>query len=144
MSVETKDARAKFTDNIDLDIDEEKLGQSVYFGPPTSARKHQDGLSASAGGAPDRLSGSPILRHQEVREAFGDDLKALNDVVFRQAGENWVEPEELNADVDLLIDTLSGRLTETSSRAWLREFADAARDPLGEDETEPENRSDRN
>jgi type IV secretory pathway TraG/TraD family ATPase VirD4 len=144
VSVETKDARAKFTGNIDLDIDEEKLGQSVYFGPSTSARKHQDGLSASAGGAPDRLSASPILRRQEVREAFGDDLQALNDVVFQQAGENWVEPEELNADVDLLIDTLSGRLTETSSRAWLREFADAARDPLGEDETEPENRSDRN
>ncbi|WP_280171416.1 type IV secretory system conjugative DNA transfer family protein [Agrobacterium pusense] len=124
VSVETKDARA--------------------FGPPTSARKQQDGLSASAGGSPDRLSGSPILRRQEVREAFGDDLQALNDVVFRQAGENWVEPEELNADVDLLIDTLSGRLTEASSRAWLRKFADAARDPLGEDEAEPENRSDRN
>ncbi|MGP4670174.1 type IV secretory system conjugative DNA transfer family protein [Agrobacterium pusense] len=144
VSVETKDARAKFTDNIDLDIDEEKLGQSVYFGPPTSARKHQDGLSASAGGAPDRLSGSPILRRQEVREAFGDDLQALNDVVFQQAGINWVEPEKLNADVDLLINTLSGRLTEARSRAWLREFADAARDPLGEDEVELKNKPDRN
>ncbi|QDG94513.1 type IV secretory system conjugative DNA transfer family protein (plasmid) [Rhizobium sp. NIBRBAC000502774] len=139
-----KDARPKIAEEIDLDVDEEKLGRSVYFGPPTIAHKHQDDSSASEGGSPDRLYGSPILRRQEIREAFGDDLQALNDLVFQQAGENWVKAEELNADVDLLIDTLSSRLTEASSRAWLREFADAARDPLGEDEAEPENNPDRN
>lgn len=141
---EAKDARPKTADKIDLDVDEEKLGRSVYFGPPTSAHKHQDDSSASDGGSRDRLYGFPILRRQEVREAFGDDLQALNDVVFQRAGENWVEPEALNADLDLLIDTLSGRLTEVSSRAGLREFTDVARDPLGEDEAEPENKSDRN
>jgi len=86
---------------------------------------------------PEQTSSSPILRRQEVRKAFGDDLKALNDVVFQEDGENAVEPEELNADVELLIDTLSGRLAEDTSRAWLREFADIARDPLGEDDAEP-------
>ncbi|MBN8931554.1 MAG: type IV secretory system conjugative DNA transfer family protein, partial [Rhizobium pusense] len=109
-----KDARPKTADKIDVDVDEEKLGRSVYFGPPTSAHKHQDDSSASDGGSRDRLYGFPILRRQEVREAFGDDLQALNDVVFQRAGENWVEPEELNADLDLLIDTLSGRLTEAT------------------------------
>jgi hypothetical protein len=73
-----------------------------------------------------------------VREAFGGDLQALNDAVFRQAGKSVIEPEELNADVELLIDTLSGRLAEDSSRVWLREFAGAARDPLGEDNAKPD------
>lgn len=80
----------------------------------------------------------PILKRQDVKEAFGGDLKALNDVIFQQAGENVVEPGDLNADVELLIDTLSGRLSEDSSRAWLREFADTARDPLGEEDAEPD------
>ena len=62
----------------------------------------------------------------------------MNDAVFRQAGENIIEPEELNADVELLIDRLSGRLAEDSSRVWLREFADTARDPLGEEDAEPD------
>ncbi|MFY3754017.1 hypothetical protein, partial [Lacticaseibacillus paracasei] len=44
-----------------------------------------------------------------------------------------LDPMELNADVELLIGTLSGRLAEDSSKAFLREFANLARDPLRED-----------
>jgi hypothetical protein len=62
----------------------------------------------------------------------------LNDIIFLQAAENVVEPQTLNADVELLIDTLSGKLTEDSSRVWLREFADTARDPLREDGAAPD------
>ena len=64
----------------------------------------------------------------------------MNDVIFRQAAENVVEPQTLNADVDLLIDTLSGKLTEDRSRAWLREFAGTARDPLREDWAAPDSK----
>ncbi|WP_425964284.1 type IV secretory system conjugative DNA transfer family protein [Rhizobium nepotum] len=133
---EAKDLRAKSADDINLDIDEEKLGRSVYSGSPTSGNNRRDGAPVSAGAARDRSSNSPVLQRQEVRQAFGVDLQALNEVIFRQAAENVVEPEELNADVELLIDTLSGKLTEDSSRAWLSEFADTARDPLREDNGE--------
>ncbi|MBO9196038.1 type IV secretory system conjugative DNA transfer family protein [Rhizobium sp. 16-449-1b] len=135
---EARDARVDPAGNVDLDIDEEKLGQSIYSGSPTRARSQRDGSSISTDALSDRTSGSPILKRQEIRKAFGGDLQALNDVVFQQVGENFIEPEDLNADVELLIDTLSGRLTEDSSRVWLREFADIARDPLGEDDAEPD------
>lgn len=135
---ETKDAHTESADDIDLDIDEEKLGQSVYSGSPTKRRSQRDGSGVPTGAAGERSSGLPILKRQDVKEAFGGDLKALNDVIFQQAGENVVEPGDLNADVELLIDTLSGRLSEDSSRAWLREFADTARDPLGEEDVEPD------
>jgi predicted DNA-binding WGR domain protein len=124
---EPKEALVKNADNIDLNVDEEKLGQSFYPGSPTRRQNYPDGAS-----------GSPILRRQEVREAFGGELQALNDIIFLQAAENVVEPQTLNADVELLIDTLSGKLTEDSSRVWLREFADTARDPLREDGAAPD------
>ncbi|MCR5942564.1 type IV secretory system conjugative DNA transfer family protein [Ochrobactrum sp. XJ1] len=135
---ETKDAHTDSANDVDLDIDEEKLGQSVYSGSPAKRRRQRDSSGISTGAAGERSYDLPILKRQDVKEAFGGDLKALNDVIFQQAGENKVEPGDLNADVELLIDTLSGRLSEDSSRAWLREFADTARDPLGEEDEEPD------
>lgn len=117
----------------DIDIDADKLNRSVYSPAPASKRTQRRGPSAPAGDPFEGKVGSPVLRRQEVREAFGGDLKALNEAIFRQAEEGPIEPAELNPDVDLLIDTLSGRLEEESSRAYLREFADTARDPLRED-----------
>jgi hypothetical protein len=76
---------------------------------------------------------SAILRRQDVRGAFGSDIKALNDAIFEQADAGSLDPMELNEDVELLIGTLSERLTEDSSKAFLREFADRARDPLREE-----------
>lgn len=117
----------------DMDIDEEKLNRNIYSGSPTRRRNQQGNRSAPAESPLNRETGSPVLRRQEVKEAFGGDLQALNEAVFRQAEENPIEPTELNPDVELLIDTLSNRLREDSSRARLREFADMARDPLRED-----------
>ena len=50
---------------------------------------------------------------------------------------------ELNEDVELLIETLSERLTEDSSKAFLREFADRARDPLREEGPQDDDANDR-
>lgn len=124
---------------MDLDIDEEKLNRNSYSGSPARRRNQQGNRSAPAESPLNRETGSPVLRRQEVKEAFGDDLQALNEAVFRQAEEKPIEPTELNPDVELLIDTLSNRLTEDSSRARLREFADLARDPLREGADQSEN-----
>ncbi|OWK25198.1 hypothetical protein AJ87_12920 [Rhizobium yanglingense] len=56
----------------------------------------------------------------------------MNAAIFEQADVGSFEPMELNADVELLIGTLSECLTEDSSKTYLREFADLARDPLRE------------
>ena len=82
---------------------------------------------------PENLPASAILRRQDVRGAFGSDIKALNDAIFEQADAGSLDPMELNADVELLIGSLADRLTEDSSKAFLREFADRARDPLREE-----------
>ena len=129
--IEGRRPRPAPSDEIDIDAD--KLRRSVYSPVPASKRNPRRGATASAGDTLDRKASSPVLQRQEVREAFGGDLKALNEAIFRQAEENPIEPSELNPDVELLIDTLSGRLEEESSRAYLREFADTARDPLREE-----------
>ncbi len=122
----------------EIDIDADKLKRSVYSPVPASKRNPRRGATASAGDALDWKASSSVLQRQDVREAFGSDLKALNEAIFRQAEESPVEPAELNPDVELLIDRLSGRLEEESSRAHLREFADTARDPLREEGEQPE------
>ncbi|MHC2567753.1 type IV secretory system conjugative DNA transfer family protein [Rhizobium leguminosarum] len=117
---------------IDLDVDEEKLAQNVYSGSPA----HRNVRAKQAKRPPKQIDPrpvAPVLQRQEVRDVFGADLTALNEVIFQQAEENALEPVELNADVELLIESLSGRLTEDSSRAYLRQFASVVRDPLGED-----------
>jgi type IV secretory pathway TraG/TraD family ATPase VirD4 len=138
---DTGRARAMAADDIDLDVDEEKLNRSIYSGSPSGRRSHQDGSPASVAVPLDDSTGSLFLQRQEVRTAFGSDLQALNDAVFQQANGGVVEPTELNQDVELLIDALSERLTEDSSRTWLHQFAETARDPLREgpeqSETEP-------
>lgn len=126
-------ARRAFADDIDFSLDEEKPARNVYPGPPGRQRNEHDGSSGSPDGSVDQPIGLPVLQRQEVREAFGSDLQALNEAIFEQATEGGIEASDLNPDVDLLIDTLSDRLSEESSKARLREFADAARDPMREE-----------
>ncbi len=118
---------------IDLQIDEQRLGDNVYSGPPARNDRRRQGVNQSTDHAAPRFAGAGVLRRQEVREAFGSDLRTLNDAIFEQADELALEPTDLNLDVDLLIGTLSNRLTETSSLDYLHQFARVARDPLGED-----------
>ncbi|NNG73229.1 type IV secretory system conjugative DNA transfer family protein [Rhizobium laguerreae] len=123
--------------DIDLGIDEEKLSRNVYSGSPA----HRSVRAKQANGPSDQSGLRPaasVLQRQEIREVFGADLTALNEVIFQQAEENALEPVELNADVELLIESLSDRLTEDSSRAYLRQFASLVRDPLGEDREQSE------
>ncbi|MFA1624234.1 type IV secretory system conjugative DNA transfer family protein [Rhizobium mongolense] len=125
-------------DGVNLYIDQAKLDRSVYRGSPRGALNPRDRASAVEAEA----GTLALLRRQDVRDAFGGDIQALNAAIFEQADAGSVEPIELNADVELLIGNLSERLTEDSSKTYLREFADLARDPLREDTepTETENR----
>ncbi|MEX2693324.1 type IV secretion system protein [Rhizobium mongolense] len=118
--------------DFDLDIDQEKLDRNVYLGSSASRRHQSQRSSTPQGRTGNRPTAAPVLQRQEVREAFGD-LQALNEAFFQRSAQISVEPAELNADVELLIGTLSDRMSEESSKAFLREFAEMARDPLGED-----------
>ncbi len=121
-----------------LDIDEDKIARNIYSGSPLQRHNRSRVTLDPTSQVGARPVASPVLRRQEVKEAFGSDLQALNDVIFQQADEPIVEPAELNADVELLIETLSDRLTEDSSRAYLHQFANLARDPLSEDREQVE------
>ncbi|OOO27792.1 conjugal transfer protein TraG [Agrobacterium salinitolerans] len=129
-------------DDFEIGIDQAKLDRSRYPGSPRgpgSRVQRPSGSQNEAGNPPT----SGILRRQEVRGAFGTDIKALNDAIFEQGDVGSFDPMELNADVELLIGTLSERLTEDSSKAFLREFADRARDPLSEEGQEHDDFEDR-
>jgi len=117
----------------DLKIDERRLADNVYSGSPARNGRRRQGVNQSTDHAAPRFAGAGVLRRQEVREAFGSDLRNLTDVIFEQTGELSLEPTDLNSDVDLLIGTLSNRLTEASSLDYLHQFARVARDPLDED-----------
>ncbi|MEN0117805.1 MAG: type IV secretory system conjugative DNA transfer family protein [Agrobacterium cavarae] len=119
-------------DDVDIEIDRAKLDRRVYPGSPRGKRDRVQRPSDSQDEGGNPLA-SAILRRQEVRGAFGTDIKALNDAIFEQVDAGSFDAIELNADVELLIGTLSERLTENSSRAFLREFVDRARDPLSEE-----------
>ncbi|MGP4693829.1 type IV secretory system conjugative DNA transfer family protein [Agrobacterium cavarae] len=129
-------------DDFEIGIDQAKLDRSSYPGSPR-------GPGSRVQRPPDRQdeAGNPptsgILRRQEVRGAFGTDIKTLNDAIFEQADTGSFDPMELNADVELLIGTLSERLTEDSSKAFLREFVDRARDPLSEEAPRQDDTEDR-
>ncbi|NLS07493.1 type IV secretory system conjugative DNA transfer family protein [Rhizobium sp. P32RR-XVIII] len=119
--------------DVDLKIDEQRLADNVYSGSPARNGRRRQGVNQSTDHAAPRPAELGVLKRQEVREAFGSDLRTLNDAIFEQADELELEPTDLNSDVDLLIGTLSNRLTETSSLDYLHQFARVARDPLGED-----------
>jgi type IV secretion system protein VirD4 len=118
---------------IDPEIDEEKLGQKIYPGAPDDRNEVtvSEPTSSAEGGLPRRSL--PVLRRQDVREVFGKDIEALNQVLFQRTDDGSIDVLELNKDVDLLIQRLSDRLSDDDSRKYLRAFAEAARDPLGED-----------
>jgi type IV secretory pathway TraG/TraD family ATPase VirD4 len=119
-------------DDAHIELDHAKLDRNVYSGSPRGSRNRGQRSSDVQDEAGD-LPTSAILRRQDVRGAFGTDIKALNDAIFEQTDAGSFDPIELNADVELLIGTLSERLTEDSSKAFLREFVDRARDPLREE-----------
>ncbi len=129
-------------DDVDIEIDQAKLDRSVYPGSPRGPRNRAPRASHFQEET-ENLPASAILRRQDVRGAFGSDIKALNDAIFEQADAGSLDPMELNEDVELLIGTLSERLTEDSSKAFLREFADRARDPLREEELQDDDANDR-
>ncbi|MGR9363598.1 type IV secretory system conjugative DNA transfer family protein (plasmid) [Rhizobium leguminosarum] len=129
-------------DDVDIEIDQAKLDRSVYPGSPRGPRNRAPRASHFQEET-ENLPASAILRRQDVRGAFGSDIKALNDAIFEQADAGSLDPMELNEDVELLIGTLFERLTEDSSKAFLREFADRARDPLREEELQDDDANDR-
>jgi len=129
-------------DGVDIEIDQAKLDSSVYPGSPRGQRNRVQRTSDFQE-ATENFPASAILRRQDVRGAFGSDIKALNDAIFEQADAGSLDPIELNEDVELLIGTLSERLTQDSSKAFLREFADRARDPLREEGLQDDDANDR-
>jgi predicted DNA-binding WGR domain protein len=129
-------------DDVDIEIDQAKLDRSVYPGSPRGPRNRVPRASDFQEET-ENLPASAILRRQDVRGAFGSDIKALNDAIFEQVDAGSLDPMELNEDVELLIGTLSERLTEDSSKAFLREFADRARDPLREEGLRDDDANDR-
>ncbi|WP_049730567.1 type IV secretory system conjugative DNA transfer family protein [Rhizobium ecuadorense] len=118
---------------VGLKIDERRLADNVYLGSPARNGRRRQAADHFTDHAASHPAKPGVLKRQEVRESFGSDLRALNDAIFEQADELALEPTDLNSDVDLLIGTLSNRLTETSSLDCLHQFARVARDPLGED-----------
>ncbi|MBB3659921.1 type IV secretory pathway TraG/TraD family ATPase VirD4 [Rhizobium sp. BK650] len=120
-------------DDVRVAIDQAKLDRSVYPGSPRGQQNRIQRTSDSQDEARNPPAAA-ILRRQNVRGAFGIDIKALNDAIFKQVDTGSFDPTELNADIELLIETLSERLRDQSSKSVLREFADLARDPLGEAE----------
>lgn len=129
-------------DDVNIEIDQAKLDSSVYPGSPRGQRnrvRRTSGFQEET----ENLPASNILRRQDVRGAFGSDINALNDAIFEQSNAGSLDPIELNEDVELLIETLSERLTEDSSKAFLREFAHRARDPLREEGLQDDDANDR-
>ncbi len=119
--------------NIDPQIDEEALAQKLYPSAPDD-RNEVTGFEATYPVERRPLRRSlPVLRRQDVREVFGKDIEALNEVIFQRTDDSSIDVLELNKDVDLLIQSLSDRLSDDNSRKHLQAFAEAARDPLGED-----------
>lgn len=119
--------------NIDPPIDEEALAQKLYPSAPDD-RNEVTGSEATYPVERRPLRRSlPVLRRQDVREVFGKDIEALNEVIFQRTDDSSIDVLELNKDVDLLIQSLSDRLSDDNSRKHLQAFAEAARDPLGED-----------
>lgn len=119
--------------NIDPQIDEEALAQKLYPSAPDD-RNEVTGSEPTYPVERRPLRRSlPVLRRQDVREVFGKDIEALNEVIFQRTDDSSIDVLELNKDVDLLIQSLSDRLSDDNSRKHLQAFAEAARDPLGED-----------
>lgn len=119
-------------DLVDIEIDEEALSRKLYPGTPGGRDRVQSSQPVYSAVANSQAHSPPILRRQDVKEVFGDDIQALNEAIFQQAEDSSIDTVELNKDVDLLIQNLSDRLSDNESREHLREFAEAARDPLRE------------
>jgi type IV secretory pathway TraG/TraD family ATPase VirD4 len=117
-------------DEDDLEVDLEKLDRNKYAGILKKKDPERERHIARED-EPDR---SPVLRRQEVRDVFDSDVAAFNQVIFDSAdAASEVEAPDLNADVDLMVQKLSERMSDKTSRVYLKEYAEKARDPLAEE-----------
>ncbi|TIV60214.1 type IV secretory system conjugative DNA transfer family protein [Mesorhizobium sp.] len=121
-------------DDDSLDIDLEKLEQNKYAGILKKKDPERDRHLTRDDGPGIQVTRSPVLLRQEVREAFDSDAEAFNQMIFDSVNTaSEVEVTDLNADVDLMVQKLSERMSDQTSRLYLEEYAKKARDPLAEE-----------
>ncbi|MET2832261.1 type IV secretory system conjugative DNA transfer family protein [Mesorhizobium shangrilense] len=120
-------------DEDDLEIDLEKLDRNKYASILTKRDPVRERHLAREDAPDMQVIRSPVLRRQEVRDAFDSDVTAFNQVIFDSVNAaSEVDATDLNADVDLMVQKLSERMSDKTSRSYLEEYAEMARDPLAE------------
>ncbi|MCG5478626.1 hypothetical protein [Sinorhizobium alkalisoli] len=77
------DATAPVDD--DLEVDLEKLDRNRYAGILKRQDPVRERMIAREDAPDTQVIRSPILRRQEVREAFGADISALNQIILDSA-----------------------------------------------------------
>ncbi|MFC0808916.1 type IV secretory system conjugative DNA transfer family protein [Ensifer sp. P24N7] len=128
------DDGATTVDDDDLEVDQEKLDRNKYAGILKRQDPVRERMIAREDAPDTHVVRSPILRRQEVREAFGSDVSALNKVIFDSVNaESEIEAPDLNADIELMVQTLSEKMADKTSRLYLKEYAEKAMDPLAEE-----------
>ncbi|AZO32478.1 type IV secretory system conjugative DNA transfer family protein [Mesorhizobium sp. M1B.F.Ca.ET.045.04.1.1] len=121
-------------DDDSLDVDLEKLEQNKYAGILKRKDPDRDRHLAREDEPGIQVARSPVLLRQEVRKAFDSDGDAFNQMIFDSVNAaSEVEVTDLNADVDLMVQKLSERMSDQTSRLYLEEYAKKARDPLAEE-----------
>lgn len=120
-------------DKNDLEVDLEKLDRNKYAGILKKKDPERERYLARADEPDAQVIRSPVLRRQEVRAVFDSDVAAFNQVIFDSVNASEVEATDLNADVDLMVQKLSERMSDNTSRVYLKEYAEKARDPLAEE-----------
>lgn len=121
-------------DEDDLEVDLEKLDRNKYAGILKKKDPERERHIAREDEPDMQVIRSPVLRRQEVRDALDSDVAAFNQVIFDSVNAaSEVEATDLNADVDLMVQKLSDRMSDDTSRLYLEEYAEKARDPLAED-----------
>ncbi|MFA1676889.1 type IV secretory system conjugative DNA transfer family protein [Rhizobium mongolense] len=121
-------------DADDLKIDQEKLDRNKYAGILKRQDPQRDRMIAREDAPDTQVIRSPVLRRQDVREAFGTDISALNQVIFDSVNAaNEIEAPDLNSDIELMVQTLSEKMADKTSRMYLKEYAEKAMDPLAEE-----------
>ncbi|WFS69568.1 type IV secretory system conjugative DNA transfer family protein (plasmid) [Agrobacterium leguminum] len=120
-----------------LEVDQKKLDQNKYAGILKRQDAVRDRMIAREDAPDTQVIRSPVLRRQEVREAFGTDISALNKVIFDSVNAaNEIEAPDLNSDIELMVQTLSEKMADKTSRLYLKEYAEKAMDPLAEESEE--------
>ncbi len=133
----TKTNPSQITTDGVLAINKDVSSRRAYRGP--HGRRDEDARMLPIPSTNEARQRQPTrLRRQDVKDVFGNNIEALNAVIFQQADTSVIDAVDLNSDVEALIQNLSERLSGDDARKHLQEFADAARDPLHEDLTDVE------